>query len=50
MHARDTNDAEAICTAVQQRNIRFVPKKTLEQQESRPSTVRASVWSIIERH
>src|SRR5580704_6358037 len=29
----DTNDAEAICTAVQQRNMRFVPKKTLEQQD-----------------
>ena len=25
----DTNDAEAICTAVQQPNMRFVPKKTL---------------------
>jgi transposase len=29
----DTNDAEEICTAVQQRNMRFVPKKTLEQQD-----------------
>jgi transposase len=29
----DTNDAEAICTAVQQQNMRFVPKKTLEQQD-----------------
>lgn len=29
----DTNDAEAICTAVQQRNMRFVPKKTLDQQD-----------------
>lgn len=29
----DTNDAEAICTALQQRNMRFVPKKTLEQQD-----------------
>ena len=29
----DTNDAEAICMAVQQRNMRFVPKKTLEQQD-----------------
>jgi transposase len=29
----DSNDAEAICTAVQQRNMRFVPKKTLEQQD-----------------
>jgi transposase len=29
----DNNDAEAICTAVQQRNMRFVPKKTLEQQD-----------------
>src|SRR5260370_33809928 len=29
----DTNYAEAICTAVKQRNIRFVPKKTLEQQD-----------------
>jgi transposase len=28
----DSNDAEAICTAVQQQNIRFVPKKNLEQQ------------------
>jgi len=27
----DSNDAEAICTAVRQRNMRFVPKKTLEQ-------------------
>jgi transposase len=29
----DSNDAEAICTALQQRNMRFVPKKTLEQQD-----------------
>jgi transposase len=29
----DTNDAEAICTAVQQRNMRFVSKKTLGQQD-----------------
>jgi transposase len=29
----DSNDAEAICTAVQQRNMRFVPKRTLEQHE-----------------
>lgn len=29
----DSNDAEAICTAVQQRNMRFVAKKTLEQQD-----------------
>jgi len=29
----DANDAEAICTAVQQRNMRFVPKKNLEQQD-----------------
>ncbi len=29
----DSNDAEAICTAVQQRNKRFVPKKNLEQQD-----------------
>jgi transposase len=29
----DSNDAEAICTAVQQRNMRFVPKKNLEQQD-----------------
>jgi transposase len=29
----DPNDAEAICTALQQRNMRFVPKKTLEQQD-----------------
>src|ERR1700726_4902441 len=29
----DSNNAEAICTAVQQRNMRFVPKKTLEQQD-----------------
>jgi transposase len=29
----DSNDAEAICTAVQQRNMRFVQKKTLEQQD-----------------
>ena len=29
----DSNDAEAICTAVQQPNMRFVPKKTLEQQD-----------------
>ncbi len=27
----DTNDAESICTAVRQPNVRFVPKKTLEQ-------------------
>ena len=29
----DTNDAEAICTAVQQRNMRLVPKTALEQQD-----------------
>ena len=29
----DSNDAEAICTAVQQPNMPFVPKKTLEQQD-----------------
>ena len=29
----DSNDAEAICTAVQQPNMRFVPKKSLEQQD-----------------
>ena len=29
----DSNDAEAICTAVHQRNMRFVPKKSLEQQD-----------------
>lgn len=29
----DSNDAEAICTAIQQPNMRFVPKKTLEQQD-----------------
>lgn len=29
----DTNDAEAICTAVQQPNMRFVPRKSIEQQD-----------------
>jgi transposase len=29
----DSNDAEAICTAIQQQNMRFVPKRTLEQQD-----------------
>lgn len=29
----NSNDAEAICTALQQPNMRFVPKKTLEQQD-----------------
>ncbi len=29
----DSNDAEAICTAVQQPNMRFVPRKTTEQQD-----------------
>jgi transposase len=29
----DSNDAEAIRTALQQPNMRFVPKKTLEQQD-----------------
>ena len=29
----DSNDAEAICTALQQPNMRFVPKKTIEQQD-----------------
>ena len=29
----DSNDAEAICTALQQPSMRFVPKKTLEQQD-----------------
>jgi transposase len=29
----DGNDAEVICTAVQQPNMRFVPLKTVEQQD-----------------
>ena len=29
----DSNDAEAICTAVQQPNMRFVPTKSVEQQD-----------------
>jgi len=29
----DSNDAEAICTALRQPNMRFVPKKTLGQQD-----------------
>jgi transposase len=29
----DSNDAEAICTALQQPTMRFVPKKTLDQQD-----------------
>ncbi len=29
----DSNDAEAICTAVQQPNMRFVPNKSVEQQD-----------------
>jgi transposase len=29
----DVNDAEAICTALRQPNMRFVPKKTLRQQD-----------------
>jgi transposase len=29
MQKNDSNDAKAICTAVQQPNMRFVPKKTL---------------------
>lgn len=29
----DLNDAEAICTALRQPNMRFVPKKTIEQQD-----------------
>ncbi len=29
----DSNDAEAICTAVKQPNMRFVPNKTTEQQD-----------------
>jgi len=29
----DSNDAEAICTALMQPNMRFVPKKTLDQQD-----------------
>jgi len=29
----DNNDAEAICTAVQQPNMRFVPNKSVEQQD-----------------
>jgi len=29
----DRNDAEAICTALRQPNMRFVPKKTIEQQD-----------------
>src|ERR1700691_2710991 len=39
----DSNDAEAICTAVLQRNMRFVPKKTLEQQDTRPAPRAAAV-------
>jgi transposase len=30
----DSNDAEAICTALRQPNMRFVPKKTLDQQDA----------------
>jgi transposase len=30
----DRNDAEAICTALRQPNMRFVPKKTVEQQDT----------------
>ena len=29
----DGNDAEAICTAARQPHMRFVPKKTIEQQD-----------------
>jgi transposase len=29
----ESNDAEAICTALQQPNMRFVPKKTVDQQD-----------------
>ena len=29
----DRNDAEAICTALRQPNMRFVPKKAIEQQD-----------------
>jgi transposase len=29
----DGNDAEAICTAARQAHMRFVPKKTIEQQD-----------------
>lgn len=29
----DSNDAEAICTAVQQPNMRFVPRRSVEQQD-----------------
>lgn len=32
-HKNDSNDAEAICIAVQQPTMRFVPKKTIEQQD-----------------
>ena len=30
----DSNDAEAICTALRQPDMRFVPEKTLDQQDA----------------
>jgi len=36
----DRNDAEAICTALRQPNMRFVPKKTIEQQDIQSCTAR----------
>ncbi len=29
----DSNDAEAVCTALRQPDMRFVPEKTLDQQD-----------------
>ena len=42
----DGNDAEAICTAVQQPRTRVVPPKSLEQRMSRRYIARGSVSSI----
>lgn len=46
----DTNDAEAICTAVQQRNMRSYRRRRSNSRTSRRFTARGSGWLIIESH
>ena len=43
----DGNDAQAICIAVQQPHMRFVPKNRSSSRTSRASTVPGRGWSII---
>lgn len=43
----DGNDALAVCIAVQQPHMRFVPKNRSSSRTSRASTVLGRDWSII---